>query len=90
MEPILLFWQITVPGLAILIPYTLLPVVVHVTKMEPVPVVAPMVFPVTVPAFTSPWVIFIPIHEPFVELVQSKLLMVLFWILFAVPVPAFK
>ncbi len=40
------------------------PAVVGVATNEPVPVVAPMVFPVTVPTFTFPEVILIPHRIP--------------------------
>ena len=78
MEPIVLFWQSMVPPLAILIPYTLVLVAPPVTVIDPVPDVAPIVFPLVVPIRAAPASISIPVQEAFPEIVQAKFWIVLF------------
>ena len=71
-EPILLFWQLTVPPPEIFMPYILVLVAPPVIVTDPVPVAAPIVLPVLVPTFTSPPAIFIPVHDAAPEFDQEK------------------
>ena len=64
--PMVLFWILTVPVEEQLIPTTAPCVVVGVATRAPVPVDAPMIFPVTVPILTSPPVMLIPHNTPLV------------------------
>jgi hypothetical protein len=64
--PIRLFWRTTVPVELVWIPTTAACVVVEVAARLPVPVVAPIVFGVTVPTFTSPDVMLMPQRTPYV------------------------
>ena len=88
-EPMILFSQSTVPVDAILMPYTLLPLVPPVVVTEPVPSEDPIVLPNEVPIFTFPASMYIPVQAAFPELSQLMLLIVLFWTELAVVVPAF-
>ena len=87
MEPILLFWQSTTSVLAMLIPKKSVTVVLDVKVMDPVPVAAPIVFPVMVPilATVAP-AMDIPVKSEVPALVQLKFWMVLPCMLLAVPV----
>ena len=60
------------------------------TEIEPFPVVAPMVLPVTVPMLTSPAAICMADQTPQAQLFHEILVMVLFWTLVAAPVPTFR
>jgi len=64
--PMVLFWIEMVPVDEELIPTNNPPDVVEVAVNDPVPVVAPMVLPVTVPILASPEVTFIPHNIPLV------------------------
>jgi hypothetical protein len=61
-----LFWRTTIPVEEVWIPTTAPCVVVGVAARLPVPVVAPIVFGVTVPTFTSPDVMLMPQRTPYV------------------------
>ena len=77
-EPIVLFRQSTTSLLAMLKPQKSVAVVLDVNVMEPVPVAAPIVFPVTVPIFaTVTPAMEIPVKSEVPALVQLIFCMVL-------------
>ena len=59
-------------------------------RIEPVPLAAPIVFPVVVPIFMLPAAKNIPYQNADEELEYVKFLIVLPWTLLAVTVPAFR
>ena len=65
-EPMVFFWQLTVPVLGILMPYNdPAEAVVASSTIDPVPVAAPIVLAVILPAFTAPANRLIPYHDAF-------------------------
>lgn len=76
-EPILLLRMVTIPRPATPIPLAVAPLLLPVTKTEPLPVALPMVLPVMVPTFAFPAAIMMPLQMPLARMVVLFVLEVL-------------